>query len=96
MNLQAEKHFAEAEEFAPEAITERPEGIPDGFRLAADGVYRQIERDDGDADWTWLCSPIRVLALPRDASGTGWGRLVEIADPDGRLPRWAIPAELFA
>lgn len=96
MTLQAEKHFAEAEEFAPEAITERPDGIPLGFRLEADGVYRRTERDDGDADWTWLCSPVRVLALPRDASGTGWGRLVEITDPDDRLHRWAIPAELFA
>jgi putative DNA primase/helicase len=37
-----------------------------------------------------------VEALPRDASGRGWGRLTRIIDPDGRVHRWAIPAKLFA
>lgn len=74
---------------------ERPDGLPRGFRVRKDGVYRQIDGEDGP-EWRWLCSPIRVLALPRDRSGTGWGRLVEVIDPDGRAHRVAVPAELFA
>ena len=96
MNAQAEKAFASAEEYLPPPKDDVLDGLPDGFRLREDGVYRRIERDGGETEWIWLCSPIRVLALPRDASGTGWGRMVEITDPDGKPHHWAIPAELFA
>jgi uncharacterized protein (DUF927 family) len=76
---------------------ERADGLPDGFRLRRDGVYRREEGKEGEPpDWVKLCSPIRVLALTRDRSGEGWGRLVAIADRDGREHLWAIPAELFA
>ena len=70
-------------------------GLPRGYGALPDGIYRRVEGQDGP-DWVWLCSPIRVIALPRDASGKGWGRLVEIVDPDSRRHRWAIPAEMFA
>lgn len=73
----------------------RPDGLPRGFAVREDGVWRRIEGEDG-SEWKWLCSPLRVLALPRDRSGIGWGRLVEVIDPDGRAHRTAIPAELFA
>jgi putative DNA primase/helicase len=68
---------------------------PRGFQIRPRGIFREVKAD-GKEDWVWLCSPLRVLALPRDRSGTGWGRLVEITDPDGALHRWAIPARMFA
>ena len=68
----------------------------DGFKSTSTGMYRRIEDKDGKAEWRWLCSPIRVLALPRGPDGKGWGRLVEIKDPDGHWHRWSVPAELFA
>lgn len=71
------------------------QGLPKGFRIKPDGVYRESETD-GETHWTWLCSPIRVLALPRAADGTGWGRFVEVTDPDGRTHRRALPASMFA
>lgn len=74
----------------------RAEGIPAGFRLCDNGIYRRVEDKDGGHEWRRLCSPINVTALPRDASGRGWGRLVEVTDADGSLHRWAIPARLFA
>ena len=75
----------------------QPDGLPDGFRVQAGGVFRLEEpRGDESGSWVWLCSPLRVLALPRDKSGTGWGRLVEVTDPDGRAHRWAFLARLFA
>lgn len=70
--------------------------LPCGFKMRPTGIYREVQGKDGTSDWVWLCSPLRVLALPRDRSGTGWGRLVEVVDPDGNPHRWAIPARMFA
>jgi putative DNA primase/helicase len=70
-------------------------GLPKGFRIMPDGIHREIE-SDGETEWVWLCSLIRVLALPRAADGTNWGRLVKVTDPDGRNHRWAVPASMFA
>lgn len=94
--------------YAAEAAAsgENPEGdresetvispMPAGFQLRPNGIWREIQDKEGNSQWVWLCSPLRVLALPRDRSGTGWGRLVEVTDPDGNLHRWAIPARMFA
>lgn len=70
--------------------------MPRGFQMRPNGIYREVSGNDGKTEWAWLCSPLRVLSLPRDPSGTGWGRLVEVSDPDGRLHRWSIPARMFA
>ena len=70
--------------------------LPRGFQMRQNGIHREVKDRDGNPDWVWLCSPLRVLALPRDRSGTGWGRLVEVTDPDGKAHRWAIPARMFA
>lgn len=69
---------------------------PTGFELRADGIWRETKNNKGEVEWVWLCSSIRVLSLPRDNSGKGWGRLVEVVDPDGNAHRWAIPARMFA
>lgn len=69
---------------------------PAGFELRPSGVFRETRDKDGNTDWVWFASTIRVVALTRDRSGTGWGRLAEIIDPDGQPHRWAIPASLFA
>lgn len=69
---------------------------PKGFQLRADGIHRELQDKEGRPQWIWLCSLLRVLSLPRDRSGTGWGRLVEVIDPDGNTHRWAIPARMFA
>jgi len=50
----------------------------------------------GDEEQTWICSPLVVSALVRDANGDAWGRLLEFRDPDGRPHRWACPMELLA
>jgi putative DNA primase/helicase len=43
----------------------------------------------------WLCDPLRILALTRDGTGHGWGRLLEWQDQDRRVHRWAVPARLL-
>jgi putative DNA primase/helicase len=70
--------------------------LPRGFEARPSGIFRVATGPDGKPFSSFLCSPLRVLALPRDRSGTGWGRLVEVTDPDGRAHRWAIPARAFA
>ncbi|MEZ5720925.1 MAG: DUF927 domain-containing protein [Paracoccaceae bacterium] len=70
--------------------------LPSGFEFRKGGIWRAGPKKDGEPQWFWLCSHLRVLALPRDRSGIGWGRLVEVTDPDGNAHRWAIPARMFA
>ena len=79
---------------------EATEAPPKGFKLVDDGIHHRVggreNEDEEEAEWQWLCSPIRVLALPRGSDGKGWGRLVEITDLDGNRHRWPMPAELLA
>lgn len=44
----------------------------------------------------WICSPLRVEALTRDASGSEWGRLLCFPDRDGMEHRWAMPCAMMA
>lgn len=82
---------------APNVIPITADRLPPGFQRAEDGsIKRAIEDKEGNVEWRWLCSPVRVLALTRDRAGGGWGRLVEITDPDGNRHRWAIPSRMFA
>ena len=49
-----------------------------------------------DAEPLWICSPLTVAALTRDASGSEWGRLLVFADRDGQEHRWAMPMSMLA
>jgi putative DNA primase/helicase len=75
-----------------------PTTLPDGFRYRNDGhiEYRVDEGKDGTAVWTWLCSPMQVLAVTRDRDQRAWGRLLHVATPDRHWHRWAMPMELIA
>jgi len=44
----------------------------------------------------WICSPLEVAALTRDANGCEWGRLLVFADRDGQEHRWAMPMAMLA
>ena len=44
----------------------------------------------------FICSPLRVTAMTRNADGEQWGRLLEFEDPDHRPHHWACPMELLA
>ncbi|MCB2135023.1 MAG: DUF927 domain-containing protein [Rhodobacteraceae bacterium] len=64
------------------------ECIPSGFCVLPGGVYEQSA--DNDSAPAWLCSPVAVVARFRDASGKGWGRILEIEDPEGRWQRISL------
>ena len=69
----------------------RVDRLPEGFQARENGVYFRTEDKDGNPEWHWLCSPLKVLALTREGDDLEWGRLVEVRDPDGNAHRWAMP-----
>lgn len=61
------------------------------------GVYwHGCDRQGEPLPPAWLCSPLRVEAMTRDADGGAWGRLLVWRDRDGRRHEWAMPAALLA
>ena len=71
--------------------------LPTGFEARPNGdIHRIVEDDEGNRRAPLVCSELHVLALTRDRSGAGWGRLVEVIDSDGNAHVWAIPARMFA
>ncbi len=66
------------------------------FELAAHGVsYIGTDKDGNEAAPRWLCSPLRVVAMTRDAKSGEWGRLLEWFDEDNVRHQWAMPMELL-
>lgn len=70
-------------------------GMPAEFRVRQNGIYRLTGKGDKE-EWKWLCSPIRVLGLTRDAENVGWGFHLKVIDPDGHPHFRAFPARLLA
>lgn len=66
------------------------------------GVYWIGTAQDRATDATietepqWICSPLSVAAVTRDASGGEWGRLLVFLDRDGQEHRWAMPMAMLA
>jgi putative DNA primase/helicase len=50
----------------------------------------------GQAAPVWICSPLTVAGMTRDAQGSEWGRLLVFPDHDGTQHRWTMPMELLA
>lgn len=64
------------------SATVATQSLPSGFASFPDGIY---ELPNADSEPVFVCSPLRVAAMFSDANGSGWGRLVEIRDDDGRM-----------
>jgi len=89
--------------FIKEAVTHAPSdikpNIPQGFKLTDNGVEAFYKSDDkGNEIYKRICAPLELLALTRDAGGSGqdWGVLVRFKDYDGQEKRLNIPKRLFA
>jgi len=92
-----------AEAKIPESVTALAEskrddrgGLGDRFSVSAKGVYIMEEDKDGNPEWHWVCSPLRIQARTRNADGAEWGVLLEVLDPEDRTHRWAMPNRLMA
>lgn len=67
------------------------------FNVNEDGVWYHGFSQNGDPlPPQWICSELRVTAQSRDSTNGEWGYLLEFADADGHLKRWAMPASMLA
>lgn len=64
--------------------------IPQGYRLDADGLYR--EKENGEDR---ISGPVWVSARTRDPQGEEWGIFVQWIDPDGKERKRAFPRDLL-
>lgn len=70
---------------------------PDRFSVDDSGVwFTPIDQEGGAGKRTFVCSPLRVVALTRDTAGASWGYLLEFVDPAGAVKTWAMAARLLA
>jgi putative DNA primase/helicase len=66
------------------------------FELSGDGVlFIGTDKDGNEKAPLWICSPLSVLAMTRDAKSGEWGRLLEWLDDDNVRHQWAMPLELL-
>lgn len=90
----AQRANTDADVAAAEA--EQADGVRYPFRLCADGVYYAAEDEDGGIQWQWVCSPLQVLAVTRDAEAREHGRLLRVEHLDDGAHEWAMPMSLLA
>jgi uncharacterized protein (DUF927 family)/phage/plasmid primase-like uncharacterized protein len=66
------------------------------FEIGAHGVFFiGTDKDGNELSPRWLCSPLSVVAMTRDAKSGEWGRLLEWLDDDRVRHQWAMPLELL-
>lgn len=84
---------------APPAAKERAESHSYGggrFERSAHGVFFiGTDKDGNELSPRWICSPLSVIAMTRDAKSGEWGRLLEWCDDDQVKHQWAMPMELL-
>lgn len=78
----------------PITPTNPSDSLPQGFKLRQDGIYLRSSKDKAE-DWQRICSPLRVLAIGRSPTGTGWGKLIEITNPDRQCQKIYVPSRLL-
>lgn len=67
------------------------------FTVDKGGVWYHGFSQNGDPlPAQWICSELNVSAQSRDSANGEWGYLLEFADADGHLKRWAMPASMLA
>lgn len=72
---------------AAEPISPQATGrLPLGYSVAPDGIH--FEHKDGQPEW--LCSPVAVTARFRSVDGKGWGRLIEVTNPESALKEFSV------
>lgn len=66
------------------------------FEISSRGVFFiGTDKDGNELSPRWICSPLSVVAMTRDAKSGEWGRLLEWRDDDDVRHQWAMPLELL-
>jgi uncharacterized protein (DUF927 family)/phage/plasmid primase-like uncharacterized protein len=82
------------EEAQPDAVTRR-DYAGGYFECSRRGVFFVDSDKNDNPREHWICSPLTVVAMTRDAKSREWGRLLRWRDPDGTPHEWAMPLELL-
>lgn len=93
------KTASEATKQAPEGedTSEKGAGLASRFKVTAEGVfYADFDQEGRPKAPAWVCSPLKVTALARDADGQDWSYVLEFADPTGRPQIWVMSARMLA
>ena len=70
--------------------------MPAGFSLEENGLYHRSFNSSNTPVVIWICSPLHITAMIRDAHGNAWGRVLEFPDQDGKLHHVVLPMEALA
>lgn len=82
---------------AQNADKQSAEKSNDRFSVNDSGVwFTALDNEGNEKKPLWVCSPLEVAALTRDAEGNGWGYLLQFDDHLGKPKQWALPARLLA
>lgn len=66
------------------------------FEVSPRGVFFiGTDKDGNELSPRWICSPLSIVAMTRDAKSGEWGRLLEWRDADHVPHQWAMPLELL-
>ncbi len=77
--IEEARRQAEASTSTPDqAKQDQTPDIPKGFKLTEEGLFRVTEERE-----LWLCAPLRVVSLTRDAKNDDWGKELAFKDHDG-------------
>lgn len=66
------------------------------FTLTDKGVFTLVTDEKGDTQSVFVCSVLKVRAYTRDTVAGGWGKLLELVDPDGNTHTLALPLQELA
>ena len=67
--------------------------LPGGFVRLDSGIYSVVlaKKEGEESEYQFLCTPLRFIATARDPGGLGYGKLIEIHQPDGRVVELFCP-----
>jgi putative DNA primase/helicase len=72
------------------------DGIKPCFRLTDTEVQYGEADDEGEVQWTTVCSRLEIVAMTRNPNGEEWGRVLHFGDDDGREHEWSMPMAMLA
>lgn len=85
----ANRDAAPADE--PGAVTTE---LPRNFVLSNTGVY--YLDPTGEREKAFVCEPLRITALTRDAENNSWGKQLDFSDPDGFEHSIVLPSSILS
>ncbi len=72
------------------------DGVPTGFYVSKEGVYKIDINKNGKELEQHICSELMIVAQTRDDDNTSWGKLIKVKDQDGIWHEYVMPMEMLS